>query len=89
MLNAPEAAGGHSTFLCSVRDVLGHRCTIGIQTKAGGGGEGTHEAREKVGHCAGHEDDEDGDGEEVRALGSRQVGGCFIVQRFGSGWKIV
>lgn len=74
MLDTPEAAGGHGAFLSSVRDILGHRCTIRIQTESGRGRERTHEASKKVGHCAGHEDDEGGDNEEFRVSKSRQIG---------------
>lgn len=74
VFDAPEAAGGHNAYVCCVRHALGHRCTIRIQTEAGGGGKGTHESSEKVGHCAGHEDDEDGDSEDFRVSKSRQIG---------------
>lgn len=78
MLDAPEAAGGHSAFLGSVRNVLSHRCTVRIQAQASGGSKGTQEAREKVGHCAGHKDDDDGDGEEFRVPRRRQVDEFFM-----------
>lgn len=83
VFDTPEAAGGHSAFLSSVRDILGHRCTIGVQTETSRGRERTHEASKKVGHCAGHEDDEGGDGEGFRVSKSRQIGEQFVEWRFG------
>ena len=74
VFDTPKAAGGHSAFLSSVRDILGHRCSIRINTETGRGREWTHEASKKVGHCASHEKDEGGDGEEFRVSKSRQIG---------------
>lgn len=62
MFDAPEAASGYGAFL-RVGWEVGGGATFGIKGHAGGRGEGAEEAIEEVGHCGGHDEDEDGENE--------------------------
>lgn len=61
VLDAPEATGGDGAFLSVGGEVLGG--AVGVEAHAGSGGEGAEEAGDEVGHCGGHEEGGDGEGE--------------------------
>lgn len=64
MLDAPEAAGGDGAFLRGIGDVLSATFS-GTEAHLGGGGEWPEEARDEVGHQAGHDYGEDGEDEDL------------------------
>ena len=76
MFDAPEAAGRDGALL-RVGGEVGRGAALGVESDAGGRGEGAEKAGEKVGHRGGHDEDEDG--------GDEEEGGCWGLQVESSG----